>query len=456
MSKRTLKICSLPSSAVVALPRLPFLSPRHNMSAAELLRARLLIAEADRAKKTRKNAVKDINKENKRAKQKQGKKGESDEKKKRKAPTVQWAKPAFHHLTDELLTIVEGSARYKQAFSFDKGQSGRVDTGGKTIPDLCADIAIVLFNVDSVYPDGGESKYTSADLTGLSYVIKNRVNSLKKSFSEHHEKLGATGHGLVTGGKEDEIIGGSAIANAWEAIEGKFPWYKRMDLLMGTNPIVNRTAVAHSNTRVDLNVLDRDGEAHTGPISVKDDSSSEGEPFSDWNSSSPVKTRRRVGRDAADVDESDGASISISSSPPMRPKAKSPTTPAARIKSEPTSVSASARGAKRKTTHEHVAEIASQDRVQRIKLMELKEKGKTARSRAKYDAKTQLELARMKHQEAEAERQRQHDIFMMDRQMQLETMRRGGPIPASVHQSFAPGGPANGAPPPMFYDPALF
>ncbi|KAJ7621659.1 hypothetical protein DFH06DRAFT_1143662 [Mycena polygramma] len=424
------------------------------MSAAELLRARLLIAEADKDKKTRKNAVKNINKENKGAKQKKGKKGESDEKKKRKAPTVQWAKPAFHHLTDELLTIVEGSAHYKQAFGFDKGQTGRVDTGGKTIPDLCADIAIELFNVDGVAPDGDESKYTSDDLTGLSDVIKNRINSLKKAFSEHHKKLGATGHGLVTGGKEDEIIGGSAIANAWEVIEAKFPWYKRMDLLMGTSPIVNRTAVAHSNTRVDLNVLDRDGEAHTGPISVKDDSSSEGEPFSDWNSSSPVKPRRRVGRETADVDESDGGSISISSSPAMRSKAKSPTI----IKSEPTSVSASARGAKRKTTHEHVAEIASQDRVQRIKLMELKEKGKTARSRAKYDAKTQfqLELARMKHQEAEAERQRQHDIFMMDRQMQLETLRRSGPIPAPVHQPFAPGGPANGAPPPMFYDPALF
>ncbi|KAJ7845500.1 hypothetical protein B0H14DRAFT_3683458 [Mycena olivaceomarginata] len=196
-----------------------------------------------------------------------------------------------------------------------------------------------------------------------------------------------------------------------------------MDLLMGTSPNFNRTAVAHSNMPVDLSVLDRDGEAHTGPISVKDDLSAEGDPMSDWNSSSPVKSRHRVARDNANAEESDGGSISLSSSPAMRPKAKSLNTRVASIKAElVSSVLASARGTKRKTTHEHVAEIATQDRVQRIKLTDLREKGKTARSRAKYEPRFRIcpnyfqpEFARMKHQEAEAERQRQHDIFGPDR-----------------------------------------
>ncbi|KAJ7461893.1 hypothetical protein FB451DRAFT_1404398 [Mycena latifolia] len=375
-----------------------------------------------------------------------GKTTGTEGKKKRKAALVQWAKPVHHHLTDVLLTIIEGSARYKQAFGFDKGQSGPVDTGGKTIPDLCSDIAVKFFNVgeeDSQYPSR-----ESTDMQELADVIKNRVNR-QKSYTEHHEKLGATGHGLVIGGKEDEIIEGSTIANAWDAIEKKFPWYKRMNILMGTSPVVNRSAVAHSNTRVNLSVLDRNGEAHDGPISIKDDLSSDDDKYS-WATSSPVAPRRRPQEEDSGEDAD---SISISSSPPMRPKAKTPATPAVKIKAEPPSVSASARGTKRKTTHEHVAEIASQDRAQRIKLMELKEKAKTARARAKYDAKTQLELARLKHQEEEAARQRQHDMFMIDRQMQLEAMRRGGPVPAP----YPMGGPANGAPPPAaFFDPALF
>jgi hypothetical protein len=36
-----------------------------------------------------------------------------------------------------------------------------------------------------------------------------------------------------------------------------------MDVLMGSSPIVNRSAVAHSGTRVDLSVLDRDGTVRT-------------------------------------------------------------------------------------------------------------------------------------------------------------------------------------------------
>ncbi|KAJ7506345.1 hypothetical protein B0H11DRAFT_2327412 [Mycena galericulata] len=344
------------------------------MSEIEILKARLLIAEADKNKKTRKDTTKNKeNKDNGAKKSGTNKGGEETKKKKRRAPTVQWAKAPFHHLTDTLLTIIEGSARYKQAFGFDKGQSGPVDTGGKTLPDLCSDVAAKLLKVNE-----DESDYTSASLPGLADVIKNRVNNLKKTYTEHHEKLGATGHGLVTAGKEAKIIEGSDIANAWEAIAKKFPWYKRMDILMGTSPIVNRSAVAHSNTRVDLSVLDRDGKAHDGPISVKDDSSSDGDIFSDWSSSSPVAKGRSVARDDAIEEENDAVGITYL------------------VKAEPSSVSASSRGTKRKTTHEHVAEIASQDHVQ------LREKAKTVRARERYDAKTQLEMARLKHQEAEA------------------------------------------------------
>ena len=44
-----------------------------------------------------------------------------------------------------------------------------------------------------------------------------------------------------------------------ELIQRKFPWYKQMHALMGTSPIVNRSAVAHSQTSISLNVLTQDG-----------------------------------------------------------------------------------------------------------------------------------------------------------------------------------------------------
>jgi hypothetical protein len=42
-----------------------------------------------------------------------------------------------------------------------------------------------------------------------------------------------------------------------ELIEAKFPWYLRMHQLMGTSPIVDRAAITHSQTPVDLSTLGR-------------------------------------------------------------------------------------------------------------------------------------------------------------------------------------------------------
>jgi hypothetical protein len=131
---------------------------------------------------------------------------------------------------------------------------------------------------------------------------------------------------------------------------------------------------------------------------------------------------------------------SISSSP------LHPITPAPKVKREPVSVLPSARGAKRKTMHERIEEMASQDRSQRIKLTDIKEKQKTARAIAKYDAKNSLEMARLQHQQREAEAQRQHELVMMERQMQLEAMRQRQlpPAPASTNP-YGAGAPAYGA-----------
>jgi hypothetical protein len=37
---------------------------------------------------------------------------------------ARWAKKENHHLTDQLLTLIEESPKYKMAFGFDKGDAG--------------------------------------------------------------------------------------------------------------------------------------------------------------------------------------------------------------------------------------------------------------------------------------------------------------------------------------------
>ncbi|KAJ6564949.1 hypothetical protein DFH09DRAFT_1475475 [Mycena vulgaris] len=303
-----------------------------------------------------------------------------------------WSKPTFYHLTDALLTIIEGKPRYRLAFGFDKGQSGPVDTGGNKIPELCSDVAKALFLPDETDPTSKkpENTYTADDLPSLSGVVKTRGQTLKTKYQAYHKNLGATGHGLVTADREKEII---------NEIAAKFPWYKRMDLLMGTSPIVNCSALAHSQTRVDLGILDRDGEIS-------------------WEATPPP------GGHADDGSDDDKDTLSTSS--PCRLRAESvPTIPSVKkvkVEDHPAPLS-SARGSKRKSMHDHIQELTSQDHIQCVKLAELKKQQKTVRAQAKYDAKTQLEMARLQHQQREADRQREHELRMMERQMQLETLR---------------------------------
>lgn len=54
------------------------------------------------------------------------------------------------------------------------------------------------------------------------------------------------------------FVSASDIILVAEQIQKKFPWYKRMHTLMGTSPIVDRSAIAHSQTRINLDVLARD------------------------------------------------------------------------------------------------------------------------------------------------------------------------------------------------------
>ncbi|KAG9313213.1 hypothetical protein JVU11DRAFT_6672 [Chiua virens] len=167
---------------------------------------------------------------------------------------IHWAKPENFHLTDSLLTLIEDSVTWKVALGFDKGPfPNPTPTGkGKTLIQHCSDIAEVFFLGGDVFSDGG---YTKDDLPMLKGVIKNRVHSLKSAYTEHRKTLGETGHGLITTGCVGELQEGSNIANAWELIEEKFPWYLHLNELMGGSPVSSRKAIANSQSNLDLAVL---------------------------------------------------------------------------------------------------------------------------------------------------------------------------------------------------------
>ncbi|KAF7358157.1 hypothetical protein MVEN_00864000 [Mycena venus] len=197
-------------------------------SKTDILKARLVVARAKEQKTASKTASKKATKskhdrnekENEKVgmtrggRKKDAQKDEKEAKAKRNPPAVEWSKEDFRFMTDELLTVVESKPRYRQAFGFEKGIDGPVDTGGEKPAVIQAHVAETLF-LAGQDPDDPNPKYTAQDLPELAKVVKNRITALKKLYSEHRKTLGETGHGLVAAGKEEEIKDDTEIANAW-------------------------------------------------------------------------------------------------------------------------------------------------------------------------------------------------------------------------------------------------
>lgn len=96
------------------------------------------------------------------------------------------------------------------------------------------------------------------------------------------------------------------------------------------------------------------------------------------------------------------------------------------VKAEP---SAARAGQKRKSMADAIHETATADRNARIKMMEVKEKEKTARAETKETIKSRtlmtLEGQRMQHQREQAALDRAHALAVLDKQIELERLRAG-------------------------------
>ncbi|KAJ7886853.1 hypothetical protein B0H14DRAFT_2563161 [Mycena olivaceomarginata] len=133
-------------------------------------------------------------------------------KKARKAPSVRWASEAYHYLTDQLLTLIEGSQLYRQSFGFVKSAPGSMLTGGKKPADLHAEITQALF----IMPEApAEPMFEAEDLGTLTTAMGNCIASLKKGYRDQREKLGATGAGLLDANREGEIEASTDLENIW-------------------------------------------------------------------------------------------------------------------------------------------------------------------------------------------------------------------------------------------------
>jgi hypothetical protein len=108
------------------------------------------------------------------------------------------------------------------------------------------------------------------------------------------------------------------------------------------------------------------------------------------------------------------------------------------------------RGTKRKALHDQIFDIAHEDKIQRVKIVEIKEKEKSRRAKAKSALKHDLEVAKMRHAADEAAKQRAHEARMMELQMNFQ-MRHEIPAHAPALVNFGP----FGHPPPQRYDPIL-
>ena len=85
-----------------------------------------------------------------------------------------WARPKYHTLTDQLLTIIEENPCYRQAFGFSKEPGTNPTTGGKTLADLYTEVASELLLADLSELD---LNFTHNDLPILQNVIANRISA---------------------------------------------------------------------------------------------------------------------------------------------------------------------------------------------------------------------------------------------------------------------------------------
>ncbi|KAF7795696.1 hypothetical protein EIP86_006861 [Pleurotus ostreatoroseus] len=328
--------------------------------------------------------------------------GGSDDKDTAEKAKVHWSHPEYHYLTDRLLSRIEERSQYGVALGF-KAHSKDVSSSGKKATVIHGELGETVLRND---PSG---RWANADQKDLVNCIKNRISGLKQVYKRHLADLGETGAGLLLEDKEGEIEPGSALANKWDHISSKFPWFKRILAMSEGNPALNETASANSTSQLDLSVL-----TQTGPSTPSKAGEStivpDGDESPDSHTGSP------------NLDKVQDSDDSRPSSPDQQPSKSISTT----------STTKTIKQTSRKKTHlDHVKELHDHSSQARLALAERKGKDKLKREKVKQDALVEIRKLELEDQE----RQREHEREMARVQLEMARIQAGQTVgfPAAMN-----------------------
>ncbi|KAJ7575161.1 hypothetical protein C8J56DRAFT_901614 [Mycena floridula] len=179
-----------------------------------------------------------------------------EEQDKTRSVLVDWSKEENRPMMEHLLTVIEDSAAFRQAFGFECADNGPGNaSSGRKMVSQYESLAKAVFH-HALLPSAA---WADVDIKSLGVSCKNHIRTLKTLYTQKKATMKETGHGLVTTGHADELIAGSEISNAWDAIKSTFPWYTCMLLLYGGSPLVDRSAVANSTSFMELSIFEESG-----------------------------------------------------------------------------------------------------------------------------------------------------------------------------------------------------
>ncbi|KAF8890271.1 hypothetical protein CPB84DRAFT_1401552 [Gymnopilus junonius] len=276
-------------------------------------------------------------------------------------------------------------------------------------------------------------------------------SSLKKSYSVYHKQLQQTGHGLIMADREDEIISGSPIGNVWEKMKLKFPWYRRLHLLLCGSPIYDMSALANSTTPLNTSVLANSTTSlntsvltSMTPLTVTTGSAvatvdRSGSPEWDMNcleadlnaSASPIappfdddsSMRERSSPPPEEsATPSATAQTALAPFPSLSPPASAAVVPSTPVVTHVVDEAPKTIPSKRKlNTLDTIKEFTEAHQAGRLETERIRAEGK--RQRALIYSENQLSIECMKHEDGE--RQRLHELAVLDKKIELARLQAG-------------------------------
>ncbi|KAF8182126.1 hypothetical protein K438DRAFT_1161581 [Mycena galopus ATCC 62051] len=125
-------------------------------------------------------------------------------------------------------------------------------TGGKPKSDYQYELAKILFSKHPKYEDAFEKAVTAKEKKFWYTKTKNRLETLVKRTKLHIEEMGQTGAGIDT---EKDITPGSSLETKWDLIKADFPWFFRMQSLVGERPNLVPTGLGNNDSEYDVSLL---------------------------------------------------------------------------------------------------------------------------------------------------------------------------------------------------------